>query len=159
MFEYTHNPYTMLTKEAAEQLNHLIIIANDGKIGYAQAADNVNSSMLKSMFVRLSSERAEFAEQLTRLVAAGGAEPEHGSGPVGTLHRVWIDIKTAFVTDDNHSVLKECIKGDQAAEAAYETALKETSLTGEERNVVEQQLTLTRDAIFALKQEQDRVVD
>jgi uncharacterized protein (TIGR02284 family) len=75
------------------------------------------------------------------------------------LHRVWIDIKTAFVTDDNHSVLKECIKGDQAAEAAYETALKEPSLTGEQRNVVEQQLKLTRDAIFALKQEQDQVAD
>jgi len=149
----------MLTKEAAEQLNHLIIIANDGKIGYAQAADNVNAPMLKAMFVRLSSERAEFAEQLTRLVVAGGAEPEHGSGPVGTLHRVWIDIKTAFVTDDNHSVLKECIKGDQAAESAYETALKEPSLTDEERNLVEQQLKLTRDALFSLKQEQDQVAD
>jgi len=149
----------MLTKEAAEQLNHLIIIANDGKIGYAQAADNVNAPVLKAMFVRLSSERAEFAEQLTHLVVAGGAEPEHGSGPVGTLHRVWIDIKTAFVTDDNHSVLKECIKGDHAAESAYETALKEPSLTDEQRNVVEQQLKLTRDALFSLKQEQDQVAD
>jgi uncharacterized protein (TIGR02284 family) len=149
----------MLTKEAAEQLNHLIIIANDGKIGYAQAADNVNAPMLKAMFVRLSSERAEFAEQLTRLVIAGGAEPEHGSGPVGTLHRVWIDIKTAFVTDDNRSVLNECIKGDQAAESAYETALKEPSLSDEQRNVVEQQLKLTRDALFSLKQEQDQVAD
>ncbi|WP_342647722.1 PA2169 family four-helix-bundle protein [Mucilaginibacter sp. CSA2-8R] len=149
----------MLTKEAAEQLNHLIIIANDGKIGYAQAADNVNSSMLKAIFVRLSGERAEFADQLRSLVVAGGAEPEHGSGPVGTLHRVWIDIKTAFVTNDNHSVLKECIKGDHAAESAYETALKEPSLTSEERNVVEQQLKLTRDALFALQQELTQVID
>jgi len=78
---------------------------------------------------------------------------------VGTLHRVWIDIKTAFVTDDNRSVLNECLKGDQAAESAYETALKETSLTDEQRNVVEQQLQLTRDALFSLKQEQDQVAD
>jgi hypothetical protein len=63
------------------------------------------------------------------------------------------------VTDDNHSVLKECIKGDQAAEAAYETALKETSLTNEQRNVVEQQLKVTRDAVSALKQEQEQVTD
>jgi uncharacterized protein (TIGR02284 family) len=159
LFEHLYKPKNMLTKEAAEQLNHLIIIANDGKIGYAQAADNVNSPMLKAMFVRYSAERAEFADQLTSLVAAGGAEPEHGSGPLGTLHRVWIDIKTAFVTDDNHSVLKECIKGDQAAEAAYQTALKETTLSAEQRNVVEQQLKLTRDAIFALQQEQDQVAD
>lgn len=146
-------------KEATEGLNHLIIIANDGKEGYAQAADNVDNPLLKAVFTRLSTERAEFAAELHTLVVATGAEPESGTGPLGALHRVWVDIKTSFATNDNKSVLKECIRGDETAVSAYETVLKETLLNTEQQNILQKQLKLTRDALFSLQQEINSIAE
>jgi uncharacterized protein (TIGR02284 family) len=140
-------------KDAAEGLNHLIIIANDGKEGYAQAADIVADPMLKAMFARYTAERAEFASQLRALVAVTGTEAETGTGPIGALHRVWVDIKSSLVTNDDQSVLKECIRGDETAVSAYETVLNDYLLTSEQENIVKQQLKLTRDALFSLAQE------
>ena len=140
-------------KDAADGINHLIIIANDGKEGFAQAADIVAEPMLKAMFSRYAAERAEFAAQLQALVAAAGTEPESGTGPLGALHRVWVDIKSSLVANDDQSVLKECIRGDETAVSAYETVLKEHLLTAEQQNIISQQLKLTRDALFSLAQE------
>lgn len=142
-----------IQKDTAEGLNHLIIIANDGKEGYAQAADIVADPMLKAMFSRLAAERAEFASQLRTLVVVTGIEPETGTGPLGALHRVWVDIKSSIVTNDDQSVLKECIRGDETAISAYETVLKDYLLTGEQADIVKQQVRLTRDALFSLSQE------
>jgi uncharacterized protein (TIGR02284 family) len=148
-----------MPKNAEEGLNHLIIIANDGKEGYAQAANIVADPMLKAMFSRYAAERAEFASQLRTLVAVKGIEPETGTGPLGALHRVWVDIKSSLVTNDDQSVLKECIRGDETAVSAYETVLRDSLLTTEQQNVVNQQLKLTRDALFSLAQELRQRID
>ncbi|WP_345950996.1 MULTISPECIES: PA2169 family four-helix-bundle protein [unclassified Mucilaginibacter] len=146
-------------KNTADGLNHLIIIANDGKEGYLQATEIVGDSILKAVFARLAAERAEFADELRTLVQASGFEAETGGGPVGALHRVWVDIKTALVSNDEKSVLNECIRGDRAAETAYETVMDENTLTDEQRNILLKQLKLTRDALFSLQQELDRFAD
>ena len=146
-----------IAKQVAEGLNHLIIIANDGKEGYAQAAEEVGDAMLMAVFSKYATERGEFAAELTALVAATGIVPESGGGPLGALHRVWVDIKTSFVANDRESVLKECIRGDQTAVSAYETVLKDNVLTSEQQNILQRQLTLTRDALFILKQELEKI--
>ena len=140
-------------KSAVEGLDHLIIIANDGKEGYAQAADIVAHPMLKAIFLRYAAERTEFATQLSALVTAAGTQPETGTGPLGALHRVWVDIKSSLAANDDETTLKECIRGDETAVSAYETVLKEHALNSEQQNVVAQQLKLTRDALFSLTQE------
>jgi uncharacterized protein (TIGR02284 family) len=148
-----------MPKNAEEGLNHLIIIANDGKEGYAQAANIVADPMLKAMFSRYAAERAEFASQLHALVAVTGTEPETGTGPLGALHRVWVDIKSSLVANDDVSITKECIRGDETAVSAYETVLRDSLLTTEQQNVVNQQLKLTRDALFSLAQELRQRID
>ncbi|MFD1255848.1 PA2169 family four-helix-bundle protein [Mucilaginibacter terrae] len=140
-------------KQTSEGLNHLIIIANDGKEGYAQAANHVGNLILKAVFTRNSATRANFAEELSGLVIATGTEPESGTGPLGALHRVWIDIKTSFVSNNDQAVLKECSRGDEAAVSAYHTVLNSNGLTDEQRNILEKQLKLTKDSLFSLQQE------
>jgi uncharacterized protein (TIGR02284 family) len=137
-------------KEAADGLNHLIVIANDGKEGYAQAADYVGDTLLKGEFLRYSTQRDEFADELRTLVAATGTNPETGGGPVGAIHRVWVDIITSFVTNDKEAILKECIRGEETAVSAYVRVLKDNVLTEEQQNILQKQLKLTRDALFDL---------
>ncbi len=143
-------------KDTAEGLDHLIIIANDGKKGYAQAADIANDPMLKAMFTRYSAERAEFVEQLQTLVASIGKTPAKGGGPLGALHRVWTDIKASVVTNDDLTTLKECIDGDETALSAYRYVLDEHALTPAQADILKAQVELINDALFSLKQELDK---
>jgi len=140
-------------KNAEEGLNHLIIIANDGKEGYTQAADIVSQPMLKAIFAKYATERAGFAAELSALVVAAGAEPQTGTGPLGALHRVWVDIKSSLAANDDEAALKECIRGDETAVSAYETALKEYAFTQGQQSILTRQSNLTGDALLSLKQE------
>jgi uncharacterized protein (TIGR02284 family) len=140
-------------KSAEEGLNHLIIIANDGKEGYAQAADIVSQPMLKAIFSKYAIERAGFAAELSALVVAAGTEPETGTGPLGALHRVWVDIKSSLATNNDEAALRECIRGDETAVSAYENVLKEHAFTQGQESILARHLKLTSDALFSLKQE------
>jgi len=135
-----------------EGLNHLITIATDGQHGYATAAEHAKNPVLKAEFLRYSIERAEFAAELRALVRQAGGEPDNGGGPVGALHRTWIDIKAAVASDDNKAVLNECITGDKAAVAAYETELSQPYLTTNQLLKLEQHLKLIKDALFSVEE-------
>ncbi|MCJ8210062.1 PA2169 family four-helix-bundle protein [Mucilaginibacter sp. RS28] len=136
-----------------EGLNHLVTIANDGEKGYNTAAEQAHNPILKAAFLRMAVERAEFAVELKGLVRLNGGDPDTGGGPVGALHRAWIDIKTALSSDDDKAILNECITGDKAAVNAYETELKDTYLPVEHRAVLERQLKIIKDALFTVESE------
>lgn len=140
-------------QNAVDAINHLIVINNDGKEGYSQAAEIIGESTLRSMFVQNAAQRAEFAYQLRQLVIASGEEPESSGGPLAALHRVWIDIKASFEPDDHEGILNECIAGDEAAVNAYRTALHESGLTAQEHTLLETQLRLVEENLLLLKQE------
>ncbi|HSI28157.1 MAG TPA: PA2169 family four-helix-bundle protein, partial [Methylophilus sp.] len=57
----------------------------------------------------------------------------------GTLHRRWIDLKTALTANDNLAVLNETERGEDVALAAYRDAL-EIDLPQDIRTIVIRQL-------------------
>jgi uncharacterized protein (TIGR02284 family) len=122
------------TTEIAGKLKHLLGIVNDGKEGYKNAADNADSAELKALFTTYSIQRSEFEMELKTLIRQFGGDPDNETGgPLGALHRVWIDIKTAILPNDNHAVLDACITGEKAAVKAYDEVLAETSLSSDLR--------------------------
>ncbi|WP_462265035.1 ferritin-like domain-containing protein [Mucilaginibacter sp.] len=141
------------SSSATENLNHLIIIANDGRLGYKEAAEYAENPILKASFLRYATERSEFAGELTALVTAAGTAPENGSGPLGALHRVWIDIKTSFTAQNDAGLLEDCIRGDKTAVSAYKTALEDAALSADLQLVLKRHLRLTEDALFDLQQQ------
>ena len=140
-------------RQTIEGLNHLITIAVDGQHGYSLAAEHATNPLLKALFLKHAAERAGFATELKTLVREAGENPDKEGGPVAALHRAWIDIKTAVTSNDNKAVLNECITGDRAAVAAYESELKDNVYTAEQRGVLERQLKLVREALFNVEQE------
>ncbi|GAB2685341.1 hypothetical protein GCM10027037_03550 [Mucilaginibacter koreensis] len=145
-----------IPSSVTEQLNHLIIIANDGHLGYYEAAEYVENPVLKASFSRYAEERKEFAGELRALVASAGEAPESGSGPLGALHRVWIDIKTSFTSHNDEGLLSDCITGDKAAVSAYQTAISTPGLPEDLQLVLTRHLKLTQDALFDLEQQAQR---
>jgi len=117
-------------KKIISNLTHLLAIVNDGKDGYKNAAENADSAELKALFTTYSIQRAEFEMQLKSLIRqfGGDADNQHG-GPLGALHRTWIEIKTALTPNDNSAVLGAAVTGETAAVKAYDDVLNDGSLT------------------------------
>lgn len=138
-------------EKAIDKLNHLTSIANDGKYGYANAAEDVKDVALKQMFQQYSNERSGYAEELKREVSRLGGTPDKDGGPLGAIHRTWMDIKSAVTSGDREAILKTCITGEEAAVKAYSHALEDEHISGGEKQVVSQQLSGIQAALNSIR--------
>ena len=122
-------------EDLIDGLKHLLHIANDGKEGYKTAAEDADSAELKALFTTYSIQRSEFEMELKSCLQQLGASSDNESGgPMGAIHRVWMDIKTAITSNDNHAILDACITGERSAIEAYDKVLTNTSLPQEMRS-------------------------
>ena len=114
------------TSLAIETLNDLILINNDRITGYEKAAHQAKDldPEIKNVFHHMASEsRKNVAELHDEVVALVGI-PATGTTTSGKLYRAWMDFKTTFTGVDSHSLLTSCETGEDAAQKAYLTALK-----------------------------------
>lgn len=133
------------------KLNHLIALAEDGKHGYENAARDIKDSTLESMFLRFSSQRASYVAQLQQQVSQLGEQPKDSGGPIGALHRTWIDIKAALTNGDKDAVIKECIAGEEYALKEYQTVLDEIKTDSSLRQILIGQRDGIQAAISTIK--------
>jgi len=106
-------------------LNGLIETCKDGQDGFKVAAEGVERSDLKSLFYEFSQQRSQFAGELQTLVQTLGGDPENSGSLGASLHRGWINIKSAVTGKDEGSVLNECERGEDSAKNAYKEALEQ----------------------------------
>lgn len=105
-------------------LNGLIETCKDGQEGFRQAAEGVQRSDLKSLFYEYSQQRAQFTGELQKLVEGLGGDPQNSGSVAGTLHRGWINIKSAVTGKDDGAILNECERGEDSAKNTYKDALE-----------------------------------
>ena len=102
-------------EEILDQLNKLVTSSNDAEEGYKEAADNVDDNELKALFLQQSRQRADFARELGREIQTLGGDADKGTSLTADLHRAWINVKSAFTSNDDKAVVQECHRGDQEA--------------------------------------------
>jgi uncharacterized protein (TIGR02284 family) len=140
--------------ELRSTLNHLIQTCRDGQEGFLTAAENVKGDELKRLFNECSLQRAKFTGELqTAAHGLGDSNPENASSVSGTLHRGWINLKTAIGGRDQHAILEECERGEDVAVAQYKKALA-SELPGDIREMIQHQhaaVLATHDRIKALR--------
>lgn len=129
----------MDNEEIISTLNDLIEVSKDGEEGFRSSAENVDDPQLKAFFLRRSQEVATSVQELQELVRSLGGEPASSTSLSGTLHRRWIDIKTALTSNDTLAVLNETERGEDVALATYRRAA-EKDLPTHVRFVVVRQL-------------------
>jgi conserved hypothetical protein len=140
-----------LNDKIIDRLNHLISIANDGKYGYENAAEDVNDITLKQMFRQYSLERARYADDLKKEVAKLGGSADKGGGPLGALHRTWMDIKSTVTSGDREAILKTCTTGEEVAVKEYKEALNDDHITGNLKQLISEQLSGIQFALNSIK--------
>jgi uncharacterized protein (TIGR02284 family) len=138
---------SILTSSPLKTVKNLVEILHDGQMGFAHAADSVKNPRLKELFSRFSLQRSQFAGELqSELLALGEKDPEKESGTAaGALHRGWMDLKAAFVDEDNHAVLSEAERGEDVAKKAYKEALEE-ELPAPLRQIISTQAVAIQEA-------------
>jgi uncharacterized protein (TIGR02284 family) len=127
-------------------LNNLIETCKDGQDGYQTAAEGITRNDLKSLFYQYSQQRAQFAGELQDEVRRLGGDPEKTGSVVATLHRGWINIKSAVTGEDENAVLAECERGEDSAVSNYKDALAAANLSADVRAVIERQYAGVQEA-------------
>jgi uncharacterized protein (TIGR02284 family) len=144
------------TKSIASVLNSLIESCKDGQEGFRSAFQDVKNVDLKSLFSELSMQRQQFASELQNLVSDLGEEMETEGSFGAAFRRGWMDLKAALTNGDEHGVLVECERGEDAAVAEYRDALDHDELPANIRNVVEQQYLVVQASHDRVRDLRDR---
>lgn len=128
----------MENKDVVSVLNDLIQTCKDGVEGFRTCAEDIKNPELKTYFRDRSERCARAAEDLQDLVIAYGGDPATSSHLSGTLHRRWVDVRSAISGKSDEDVLDECERGEDVAKHYYQAAL-EKDLPENVRQVVEDQ--------------------
>ena len=140
------------TKETVSTLEGLISILEDGKLGYTNAAEHVENPAMKTDFLEYARERALFIVELQdEINKLGKSTDTSGGGPLGALHRTWIDIKSSFTGGDTESIINACVTGEEAAIEKYKAALEENNLEYSQVSVVSKQLNSIQNTLSQIK--------
>lgn len=145
----------MSNDNAISVLNNLIETCKDGEMGFKSAADGLKNSSLQAKFLEYSRQRAQFARELQDEVRRLGGDPEQSGSMSGSLHRGWLGIKSAVTGKDDHAILAEAERGEDAAKAAYEKAIQET-LPPSAKTLIQEQSAKVRQAHDDVRDTRDR---
>lgn len=130
---------------AISTLNNLIAICHDGEGGFTTAAGAVKTLHVKSLFERFSRQRAEMARELESEVRKLGGTPSTGGSVTGAIHHGWMNIKSLVTGGDESAIIAEAERGEDAAKAAFQAALKDPLPAGA-RELIEQQAAIVKVA-------------
>jgi len=136
--------------QAISTLNSLIETLKDGEEGFRTAADGLTDPQTKALFQQFSRERAQMAQELQAEVRTLGGDPEKAGSMSGSVHRGWINIKSAVTGKNDASIIAEAERGEDIAKKAYEEALQ-AALTPSASAVVSRQAVKVRAAHDAVR--------
>lgn len=143
----------MMMKDTVTLLNDLIKISKDGELGFLQAAEHVHNQDLKSMFQEKAEGCRHAIHVLQNHITDLDGEPMDTGSMLGALHRGWVNIKSTLTGHDDHAILVECERGEDAAKKVYKEALNE-NLPREIRVTIQHQfdgVQANHDLICALR--------
>ncbi len=139
-------------------VNGVIRICKDAEEGFRGAAGAVKDPALKSLFEKLSLQRANFVGELRSSVQATGKEPADPSGLAGTLHQGWIVLKGVLTGHNEHQILEETERGEDLSVKHYREALS-AAMPAQLKAVVQRQyeeVQQAHDQIKTLRNQTDR---
>ena len=119
-------------------LNDLIETCKDGEQGFRTCAEDISDAQMKTFFTSRAQTCTDAAAELQEMVISLGGDPETRGSASGSMHRRWVDIKTAITGKSDEAILNECERGEDVAVKSYRNAL-EKELPPDIRAMVEKQ--------------------
>lgn len=142
---------TTLSQEAIKGLQDLIEINIDSSKGFTDAAEKIENRDIASYFRRCGQRRDQFAGELQRTVGDAGEEPKQSGSVSGAVHRWWLNLRGSVQGGDEHAMLAEAERGEDAIKNKYEQVIRDT--TGSPLN------TVLHRQYASIKQDHDTIKD
>ncbi|WP_324719882.1 ferritin-like domain-containing protein [Salinimicrobium sp. HB62] len=140
------------TKDLAAKLNELLEKNYDSEKGFQNAADDVKNPRLKEFFQAKAKERYDFGHELKTEIKNLGESPDKGTSVAGDAHRAWMDLKSAFSSDNEEAILEEAVRGEKTAVEDYNKIIEENgfapstaNLLIKQRNAIERTFKQVKD--------------
>lgn len=116
-----------LSEQTIEQLQNLIRINIDSERGFREAAGIIHNDAIADLFEQIAQERRTQINELSGYVELNNENAEDNGTMQGTLHRWWLSARGALAGGDDHVVLGEAERGEDAIKEEYEKVLAQTS--------------------------------
>ena len=145
-------------EQVTEVLNDLIRINHDRIEGYERAVEDTRDKDvdLQSIFHRMADESKQYAAELEKEVQKNGGDTARDTTVSGKIYRVWMDVKSAVTGKARKSVLESCEFGEDAAQKAYEEALKaDANLPADLRQLIVNQKAALKTSHDTIKRYRD----
>jgi uncharacterized protein (TIGR02284 family) len=141
------------TSEFVGVINGLIETCKDGEKGFREAAEGLQNSSTRTLFLEFARQRAQYAQELQARVAKLGETPETGGSAAGAMHRGWINLKSAISGKNDKAIIDEAERGEDIAVEAYQKALTK-DIPSDLKSVIETQyqgIQAAHNRVSALK--------
>jgi uncharacterized protein (TIGR02284 family) len=126
-------------------LNTLIATLLDSIEGYQKSAEDVENPRFRELFNERARERQQVVTRLQAAVAQAGGTPEDEASTLGSIHRVFVDLKSAVTGRDDEAIVKEVERGEDYLKNKFETALENADLSPTSRNAVSEAWTSVKE--------------
>ena len=152
------------TREQAKETIHQDLVNNlqglleknyDAEKGFKKAMEDAKSQDLKRFLKTQALQRNRFATELDKEIRDLNETPKESGSTTGTLHRTWIDLKSAVSGNDDEAVLEECIRGEKASLEEYENTLKENRFPQQLQVLLDSQLAEIKGTVAKVKSLED----
>lgn len=138
-------------KEIVEELNDILERNYDAVEGYRKAAENAKANKLMGWLNEQVIERKTFISELAAEVRSLGGTPKESGTVEGTLHRTWIDFKTALSFENDEDVVEACITGEKKCIEEYNDLLEESNVPVSTRTLLTKQKLAVQKALSILE--------
>ncbi len=149
------------TEKTLELLNDLVLINNDRIEGYEKSLkelkENGEHLEWEPMFLRFIDDSRRYKMEIGTEIQALGKDIEQGTSASGKLHRAWISVKETFTGHDEHNLLEEIERGEDAIKNTYEDALNDDVLPAYIIDILDEQLQEITEAHDEIKSLRDSV--
>lgn len=141
--------------EIVESLQELLEKNYDAEKGFKNAIDDTKNQSLKTYLKQQAVKHNRFATEIDFEIRSLNASPKEKGSASATLHRAWMDLKTAIAGNDDEAILEECIRGDKSSVEEYEEVIKKHKLPAKIQQVISKQLDDIRKTLNEVKRLED----
>ncbi len=132
-------------ERAAAILLGLVETCGDGERGYRRAAAETKDDGYRIIFTKYADERGRLAAELLELLSRSGLGAHVvETSALGTLHRGWLEAAAVIGRGRPGGILRECIRGEDAALRNYRAAMRAGLPPGAQEMVQEQYEVIRR---------------
>lgn len=121
-------------------LNTIITTLYDGENGFKECAQAIDNTALATRFSNLAKQRYDFGHEVKAMIKQLGGEVDKGGSTLASVHRAWIDLKSAILSSDEEVILNECVRGEESAQKTYQEVIDNSELSMDDKGVLRRQL-------------------